>query len=79
MFGKRNPNQSNMPTYYINTNPNQTGKYEVHTSDCTFLLSFLNRKYLGDFKSCSDAIKKAEETFDTVKACRNCNAEYHTN
>ena len=50
-----------MKHYYINdntTNPN--GNNEVHSEDCRYLPSLINRTYLGYFSNGKDAVSAAK-------------------
>ncbi len=67
-----------MKHYYVNKNAQSTGEYEVHEESCNYLPSSDNRKYLGYFSSCHEAIKKAKEDFYDVDGCYYCCNECHT-
>ena len=64
--------------YYVNSNPQDNGDHEVHRSDCSFLPDRENLVYLGDFLSCSDAVRKAREHFNQVNGCYYCSSACHT-
>ena len=67
-----------MKKYYVNENTQSNGDHEVHTSDCQYLPSFLNRKYLGEFSNCKDAVKEAKKTYPQSNGCKTCSNECHT-
>lgn len=67
-----------MNLYYVNNNPQKNGDYEVHKSDCRYLPGFINRKFLGYFSNCKEAVKKAQETHKQSNGCKTCCPEYHT-
>ncbi len=67
-----------MASYYVNKNAQSNGDHEVHVWGCSFLPSIENRLYLGEFSNCSDAVKKAKETYKQVNGCYYCCSECHT-
>lgn len=64
--------------YYVNKNAQDNGDHEVHTENCIYLPSSENRKYLGDFSSCSDAVKEAKKTYPKSNGCKTCSNACHT-
>jgi hypothetical protein len=58
--------------YYVNTHAQSTGEHEVHTGDCSYLPKAENRKYLGAFDNCKDAVAEAKKTYDEVDGCYYC-------
>jgi hypothetical protein len=46
--------------YYINNKAQSNGDHEVHTQNCMYIPNEANRKYLGEFNNCKDAVKKAK-------------------
>lgn len=56
--------------YYVNNKAQSTGEHEVHTANCSFLPS--DRKYLGEFNNCDDAVKEAKKTYTKVDGCYYC-------
>ena len=60
--------------YYFNDNTDINGNHEVHTGDCSFLPSALNRTYIGYYTSCSDAIvaAKAKHPYKKFDGCYYC-------
>ena len=63
-----------MELFYINTNAQPTGEYEVHTSSCAHGPSIENRINLGFFHNSSEAIKKY---YNNVDGCFYCCPESH--
>ena len=49
-----------MAQYYINTNKQQNGDYEVHAGSCAWLPSEDNRIYLGIFDNGIQAVTEAK-------------------
>ena len=50
-----------MDYYYVNKKAQENGDHEVHKESCDYLPNINNRKYLGLFSNCHDAVKKARE------------------
>jgi len=67
-----------MATYYVNKQAQANGDHEVHKSDCRYLPSSENRKYLGEFSNCKDAVKEAKKTYSQSNGCYTCSNECHT-
>jgi len=61
-----------MATYYVNKNAQSTGEHEVHTSGCSYLPDASNRKNLGDFTNCKDAVNAAGKIYNNVDGCYYC-------
>lgn len=64
--------------YYVNTNAQSNGDHEVHTETCYYLPSSSNRKYLGDFSNCKDAVAEAKKTYSKSNGCAFCCNSCHT-
>lgn len=62
--------------YYVNNNAQPNGDHEVHREGCTYMPS--NRKYLGEFSNCKDAVVEARKTHSNVNGCYYCSNECHT-
>ena len=67
-----------MPIYYVNKNAQSTGEHEVHKSDCNRLPEVENRKQLGSFDNCQEAVREAKKYFDNVDGCYYCSNACHT-
>ena len=67
-----------MAYYYVNKNGQPNGDHEVHKADCSRLPLKENRIYLGDFSTCSPAVKKAKEYYSQVNGCYYCANPCHT-
>lgn len=61
-----------MKSYYVNTQSQSTGEHEVHSGNCSYLPNSENRKYLGEFSNCTDAVKEAKKTYTNVDGCYYC-------
>lgn len=67
-----------MDYYYVNTNAQTNGDHEVHKESCQFLPSPSNRKYLGQFATCQEAIIEAKKTYPKSNGCYFCSLPCHT-
>jgi hypothetical protein len=67
-----------MAKYYVNENAQPTGEHEVHKEVCSYLPDYSNRKYLGDFSNCREAIRETKKYYDNVDGCYYCSNECHT-
>lgn len=70
-----------MANYYLNTNRQPNGDYEVHAGTCVFLPSQENRRYLGQFDYCWQAVAEAKRLFPTwhrINGCYYCSQSCHT-
>ena len=67
-----------MAKYYVNENAQPTGEHEVHKEGCKHLPELPNKKYLGEFSNCRDAIREAKKYFNNVDGCFYCSNECHT-
>ena len=65
-----------MKTYYVNNKAQSNGDHEVHTSDCIYIPS--DKKYLGQFSNCNDAVKEAKKTYTKSNGCYTCSNACHT-
>lgn len=65
-----------MKTYYVNNKKQSNGDHEVHTSDCIYIPS--DKKYLGQFSNCDDAVKEAKKTYTKSNGCYTCSNSCHT-
>ena len=65
--------------YYMNTNAQENGDNEVHEDGCAWMPDPKNRKELGEFGSCEDAVEEAKKTYpDTANGCVHCSKACHT-
>lgn len=67
-----------MKKYYVNKNAQSNGDHEVHDEDCRYLPISENRKYLGEFSSCKEAVKEAKKTYTSSDGCYTCSYACHT-
>jgi len=64
--------------YFVNKNAQDNGDHEVHTQDCSWLPSESNRRYLGEYYSCSDAVREAKKYYTQSNGCYHCSYACHT-
>jgi hypothetical protein len=62
--------------YNVNNRAQSNGDHEVHTENCTFLPS--DKKYLGEFSNCTEAVKEAKKTYTKSNGCKTCSNTCHT-
>jgi len=67
-----------MALYYVNKNAQANGDHEVHKSGCSFMPDEGNRKYLGSFTNCFDAVREAKKYYPKSNGCYYCSKECHT-
>jgi hypothetical protein len=67
-----------MASYYVNKKSQSNGDHEVHVSGCIYLPSQENRRYLGEFSNCRDAVNEAKKTYKQSNGCYYCSAACHT-
>jgi hypothetical protein len=67
-----------MVLYYVNKKAQANGYHEVHESGCSFMPTEENRKYLGSFNNCFDAIREAKKIYPQSNGCHFCSKECHT-
>jgi hypothetical protein len=64
--------------YYINLNPQENGDNEIHTADCSYLRLVKDKKFLGDFSNCYDAIIMARRMgYPNADGCYYCSKSCH--
>lgn len=65
--------------YYVHTTTDGQGDYEVHKEGCTRMPAQHNRRYLGDFASCTHAVNEAKgQGFIPANGCYWCSRPCHT-
>lgn len=67
-----------MALYYVNKNAQPNGDHEVHKQGCSFMPADENRKYLGSFSNCRDAVREATKHYSQVNGCYYCSYDCHT-
>lgn len=66
-----------MKKYYVNNHAQVNGDHEVHESSCIYLPMMTNKKYLGEFSTCEQAVKVAKTYYSTSDGCRICSPACH--
>lgn len=67
-----------MKKYYVNKTAQSNGDHEVHNENCLFLPNIENRKYLGIFFSCEEAVREAKKEYSRSNGCYHCSNACHT-
>lgn len=67
-----------MAKYYVNKNAQSNGDHEVHKLGCAWMPAVENRIYLGEFSSCSGAVREAKRYYNQVNGCYHCSPACHT-
>jgi len=67
-----------MKKYYVNTQAQSNGDYQVHSEDCRHLPKLINRIHLGIHSNCEDALTEAKKTFSHSNGCKKCSPECDT-
>ena len=68
---------SKMKKYYINTNAQSSGEHEIHREDCPCMFFIKGPIYLGEYTSCTDALRAAQRIYSNVDGCFYCCRECH--
>lgn len=63
---------------YVNKNAQANGDHEVHKLTCDFLPEPQNRKYLGQFDNCAEAVQEAKKSYKQSNGCFYCCGGCHT-
>lgn len=66
-----------MAKYYVNKNAQSNGDHEVHKDGCDWMPNETNRKYLGNFDNCEDAVKAAKKDDPKADGCKYCSPACH--
>lgn len=61
-----------MKFFYLSSNPNPTGKFEVHEKDCLRIPEAIDRDYLGPFNNGKEALRKAMQIKEASVCCEVC-------
>ena len=64
--------------YIVNKNAQENGDQEVHEDGCSYMPDWKNRKPLGDFTNCHDALIEAKKYDSDADGCYYCSRECHT-
>jgi hypothetical protein len=62
--------------YYVNNEAQPNGDHEVHTENCIYQPS--DKKDLGNFSNCKDAVAEAKKTYTKSNGCYYCSESCHT-
>jgi len=61
-----------MKFYYLSTEPNIEGDFEIHHRECSKIPSFHNRLYLGPFNNALEAMNHSKISFPRSVICEAC-------
>ncbi len=61
-----------MKFFYLESNPNKEGKYEIHERECDLIPDILDREYLGPFNNGKEAMRKALNMNPKACTCEKC-------
>ncbi|WP_205686945.1 hypothetical protein [Chitinophaga rhizosphaerae] len=64
--------------YYLNNRMQANGDYEVHASTCKYFPLMYSVTYLGEFDTCSDAVRAAKRRYPQANGCYYCSNPCHT-
>ena len=67
-----------MSNYYVNKQAQVNGDHEVHKDGCKYLPNPVNRQFLGDFATCTQAVMEAKRYYAQANGCYFCSRECHT-
>ncbi len=61
-----------MKFFYLSTQPNDQGNFEMHDKECPHIPDSINRDYLGPFYNGREAMRKALLLKEKANLCGNC-------
>ncbi|MCH6234371.1 hypothetical protein [Cognataquiflexum rubidum] len=61
-----------MKFYYLSTDPNNEGDYEIHHRECSKIPSIQKRLYLGPFNNGHEAMNLARVSHSKLVICEAC-------
>ncbi|ADQ80892.1 hypothetical protein Palpr_2762 [Paludibacter propionicigenes WB4] len=61
-----------MENFYVNIDAQPNGDHEVHSAKCLYFHTLENRKYLGIFRTCTDAVAFAKNIYPQANGCYYC-------
>ncbi len=67
-----------MAKYCVNKETDNNNDHEVHKEGCPWWPGDENRKDLGYFTNCKDAVKEAKKYYTKVNGHKYCSEECHT-
>lgn len=66
-----------MKFFYIATEPNEKGKFEIHERDCSEIPDMMIRSYLGPFNNGKEAFRMASIKNPDAVICELCCTPTH--
>ncbi len=67
-----------MDKYFVNKQQQSNGEHEVHKEGCSKMPIDKDRKFLGFFNRCKDAVSEALKEYPTANGCFECIPDCHT-
>ncbi len=64
--------------YYVSKIRQDNGDHEVHHETCRVVPKPENRRALGEFSDCKDAVSAAKEIYPTADGCKICSPSCNT-
>jgi len=64
-----------MNIYYVDKNPTEKGDHMVHALGCLHMPEERDKRYLGSFPNCFDALREAEKYYFKTNGCVFCMKE----
>ena len=61
-----------MKFFYLSSEPNESGKFEIHERECENIPDLLDREYLGPYNNGNEALRKALNLNPEAITCDNC-------
>ena len=66
-----------MSTYYVSLNEESNGDHWVHREGCSFMPAASQRFALGEFATCTVAVRTAKGYYVRANGCYYCSRECH--
>jgi RecJ-like exonuclease len=63
-----------MKFFYLASEPNSEGKFEIHERDCELIPSAYDRDYLGPYNCGKEALSKALTVREASVLCEKCSS-----
>ncbi|WP_315823479.1 hypothetical protein [Paraflavitalea speifideaquila] len=64
--------------YYVNNEAQSNGDHEVHIESCPYFPRMKNKRYLGEYDSCVEAVRAAKYIHHQANGCKTCCSLCHT-
>ncbi|UJP63438.1 hypothetical protein [Mongoliitalea daihaiensis] len=64
-----------MKFFYVSSIPDFKGRFLIHTKECPYIPSMLDRDYLGPFNTGTEAQRKAAKIRTSTSCCSCCSKD----